>query len=73
MRWLRVVLTGSLLFGTTSCATSAMTVPPISVAPQRENTDNPQTWFVGLLNAYIDNCVTLSVMRHEDYQRCNQP
>lgn len=73
MPWTKIALTGGLLLGLTSCATTTHVIPPITVAPRLQDSPSPDVWLGGLTNAYRDNCVVLSVMRHEDPQRCRQP
>lgn len=71
MRWKLIVLAGSLLT-LTSCAAKSNVVPPISVAPKVSESQSLNAWLNGLVGAYIDNCITLRVLRNEDHTKCRE-
>jgi len=57
----------------TSCAGNSSVKPPLTLAPRANDAASFQSWVIGVVDAYVRNCLTLSVMRGEDPARCQQP
>ena len=58
----------------TSCAGNLVSVkPPVTLAPRMQNSPDFKAWLTGLVDGYVRNCITLTTLRGEPVDPCQQP
>lgn len=71
MTLFRIIGLALSLLMLTACATSSSKyVPSASVAPRASESESFNAWLNGVVQAYVENCIKLRVMAHEDPAIC---